>query len=223
MQQFSLTFHEGHLFATVCDHEWLDDTGAPTSFGRGPLLRIADRDFHLSTNYMGLSATTLSGFVGRSTAGILGADILNKFDLTFDVPNGQISFTESEVEMIGDVIESEEFMGIPIIQATIDGSPRQMFFDSGAQISYFQDDALSTFPAAGKVTDFYPGIGEFQTETYLVDVLIGNGSYILRCGSLSGLLGMTLMMAGVEGIIGNEILQHRVIGFFPRRHRMIFT
>jgi hypothetical protein len=34
---------------------------------------------------------------------------------------------------------------------------------------------------------------------------------------------MTLMMAGTEGIIGNEILQDRVAGYFPRRQELVLV
>ena len=40
-------------------------------------------------------------------------------------------------------------MGIPIVTAQIGGRAYRMFFDTGAQISYLQSDALKTFPAAG--------------------------------------------------------------------------
>ena len=45
-----------------------------------------------------------------------------------------------------------------------------MFFDTGAQISYFQSPSLKDFPSNGTVKDFYPAIGEFETETYLLDL-----------------------------------------------------
>lgn len=96
-----------------------------------------------------------------------------------------------------------------------------MFFDSGAQISYFQDESLTTFPSAGTITDFYPGFGQFQTETHLVDLILEEARYTLRCGALPGLLGMTLLMANTEGIIGNEILLNHTVGFFPRRQQLV--
>ena len=40
-------------------------------------------------------------------------------------------------------------------------------------------------------------------------------------GTLPGLLGMTLMMAGAQGIIGNQILTNRVVGYFPRRRLLV--
>ena len=50
---------------------------------------------------------------------------------------------------------------------------------------------------------------QFQTETHTVDIRVGKSSFRLRCGSLPGLLGMTLMMAGTEGILGNQIVAQR--------------
>ena len=97
-----------------------------------------------------------------------------------------------------------------------------MFFDTGAQISYWQDEALSNFPSLGKVTDFYPGFGEFETETYQLELSIDTESNKLICGSLPGLLGETLMMASAQGIIGNEIMKDRVIGYFPDSKQLVF-
>lgn len=93
-----------------------------------------------------------------------------------------------------------------------------MFFDTGAQISYFQEDTITDFPSAGTVTDFYPGVGQFQTDTHQVQVGLGESAFTLRCGTLPGLLGATLMMADTSGIIGNQIMENRVIGYFPRRN-----
>lgn len=108
-------------------------------------------------------------------------------------------------------------MGIPIIPVTIAGETFRLFFDTGAQVSYLQDDALDTFPSAGVMQDFYPGFGEFETETHHVPISLGSLTETLRCGRLPGLLGMSLMMADAQGILGNAILHGRTAGYFPRR------
>jgi hypothetical protein len=77
----------------------------------------------------------LSEYIGHQTSGIIGANVLNEFDIILDVPKERLLFTDAQIESDGDVIETDEFMGIPIIQANISGSVRRMFFDSGAQIS----------------------------------------------------------------------------------------
>lgn len=223
MHHITLRIHEGHLFVTIDGDDWLLDTGTPTSFGRKQSFKIEGQNFSIPSSYIGLTAAQLSGYVDHPTAGIIGADVLNNFDILIDVKGEKVSFSTEQITLDGEPLEIAEFMGIPIVQANISGADRRMFFDTGAQISYFQDESLDTFPAAGVLTDFYPGIGNFQTETYWVNATIGNLRYELRCGSLPGVLGMTLMMAGTEGIIGNEILHDRIVGYSPRRQMLVIA
>jgi len=46
-------------------------------------------------------------------------------------------------------------------------------------------------------------------------------SYPLQTGELPSLIGMSLSLAGAEGIIGNEIMTNRRIGYFPRRSSIL--
>ena len=220
MQAAPLILENGHLFITLPEGTFLLDTGAPTSFGRVSSFSMDGQSFILPPVYMGLNAQVLSVYVGRETDGIVGADILNQFDILIDVPQSWITFSKTPLECSGEELVMEEFMGIPILSATIAGDSVRMFFDTGAQISYFQGDSLSSFPAEGSVTDFYPGFGQFSTDTFRIPLQIGSSRFELRCGQLPTLLGMALIMAGTEGIVGDEVLQGRVAGYFPRRQRL---
>jgi hypothetical protein len=91
------------------------------------------------------------------------------------------------------------------------------------QISYFQNDSIAKYKFAGKVQDFFPGMGEFDTDTYQVPFSIGSQAFEFRCGRLPDLLGLTLVMASVEGIIGNEICAGRKLGFFARRQLLVLA
>ncbi len=221
MQTYPLRFFGGHLYATVDGRDWLLDTGCPTSFGVDASLTVAQREFRVAREYMGLNAETLGGYVGHEAAGLLGGDILNRFHVLFDVPGEEIRFSEAAIALSGACIELDQFMGIPMLAAEICGAPRRMFFDTGAQVSYFQGEGLQTFPPAGTLRDFYPGIGPFDTETFLVDVQIGPVRQTVRCGALPGLLGATLMMAGAEGILGNEFLVTRVVCYCPEAGQLV--
>lgn len=218
---FPLVFRNGHLFVEVDSLLWLIDTGAPSSFGSVSDLSLLDHQFHIDNSYVGLTAATLSQSVNMDCTGLLGADVLNQFDFLFDPQNEKVDISIQELEHPGDVITFEEFMGIPIIVTQINGVACRMFFDTGAQISYFQDTSLSQYPSAGEMTDFYPGVGEFQIETFHVDVSLGSLDLTLHCGELPGELGATLMMAGTVGIIGNEIMADRLTGYFPRRRMLV--
>jgi len=220
MLKLPLVFRDGHLFVELERELWLFDTGAPTSFGEVKNLTIAEEPFTLSNSYMGLTAATLSQFVSVQCCGLLGADILGRFDHILDCARGTLSVSTTELPHSGQRLHLSEFMGIPILIARIAGNDYRMFFDTGAQISYFQDDSLKDFPACGSVTDFYPGFGQFQTDTHHIEVSLGGVHCTLRCGILPGLLGATLMMADTQGIIGNHILANRIVGYFPRRNAL---
>lgn len=221
MTDLPLQLRDGHFFVEVDGEHWLLDTGAPTTFGTRQVLSLAGERFNLVEDYLGLNAATLSEFVGVPCAGLLGADVLGRFDHIFDHAGGRITVSTAELSHSGQSVGLEEFMGIPIVTARVGARDYRMFFDTGAQISYFQDGSLTKCPDAGTVTDFYPGIGQFQTETYDVPVSLGDIVFTLRCGELPGLLGMTLMMAGTKGIVGNAILSNRTVGYFPRRGAMV--
>lgn len=220
MQKLTLCFNEGHLFIVLEGELWLFDTGAPTSFGEHEGIVLAGEEFSFDSSYMGLSAGILSEFVGIQCSGLLGVDVLGKFDHIIDAVQNTLTVATDELPHNGQTIGLSEFMGIPIIKVMVSNLEYSMFFDTGAQISYFQDESLTNHPACGIVKDFYPGVGQFQTDTYQVKISLEGAIFELRCGSLPSLLGATLMMADTQGIIGNQILENRVIGYFPRRNML---
>jgi len=218
---FRLCCCKEHLFVEIGGARWLLDTGAPTSFGSMSPLAIAGEELRLVDGYLGMTASTLSRSLLVECAGLLGADVLGRFDLLLDVPGGSAEVSTEELNHPSQPVPMDEFMGIPIISVQVDGEECRMFFDTGAQLSYFQSDRLRAFPSAGIFTDFYPGIGHFQTETHTATIDIGAVQFNFRGGVLPGLLGATLAVAGVEGIIGNQVLRDRRIGYFPRRRMLV--
>ena len=223
MIQYPLVFREGHYFVDIDGEAWTLDTGAPSSFGSRSPLRFDGKAFDVPESYMGLTARSLSDAIGTATAGLIGTDVLSCFDLLIDTPLLRLVVAEASLELEGDRVHLDDFMGIPIAVVSITGSEHRFFVDTGAQLSYFQDDSLRTFPAAGRVSDFYPGFGTFETDTYSVTADLGNARMQLRCGSLPALLGATLMMAGTTGIVGNEILKGRAILLSPRRQLAVLS
>jgi hypothetical protein len=220
MTTFPLILKQGHLFLEIDGHLWLFDTGAPTSFGLGNLA-LEGLEFRLSPSYMGLTIAQLAQFTGVDCRGLVGADVLGKFDHLIDVPSGTVAISKTSLDHIGVSLPLTDFMGIPILTARIAGNDYRMFLDTGAQISYFQEDSIADFPSAGTITDFLPGAGQFQTDTHQVPMSLGGVSITLRCGTLPGLLGGALMMAGVSGIVGNQLCVGRVTGYFPRRRALV--
>lgn len=223
MQELPLAFSSGHLLVTIEGKPWLLDTGSPVSFGDADAISLGGQEFAVASDYMGLSGKLLSGYLGQSVTGLIGADILNRVDVAVNAVLGLANFTSDTFDLQGDVLQMEEFMSIPIIEVKIGDQMHRMFFDTGAQISYFQGDALSKFPKRGVVKDFFPGMGEFETETHDVTASIGAMEFMLRCGRLPGLLGLTLGLASTAGIVGNEVCAGRTVGYFARRGILVFA
>jgi hypothetical protein len=223
MVSLPLKFIDGHLFVSINDTDLLLDTGAPASFGDSSEFTIDGETFQVARSYKGLTPETLSEYVGHPTAGIIGSDIFQAFDTLFDVSDGTIFFSLKQLDLEGKAIETGSFMGVPTLEVRINGATYSMVFDTGAKISYFQDDEIARFPTAGTVADFLPAFGQFQTRTFLVDMTLGASTFTLRCGQLPELLGMALSLTGAVGVIGNQILKDRKVGFSPRRGILVFT
>lgn len=212
-----LVFHGGHLFVSVSGARWLVDTGAPQSFGGAGTLSLCGLEFPVGASYMGLTPEQLSGYVGVECEGLLGVDVLNTFDIVISCPENTMVVSTGELKHDGARVFLEEFMGVPLVTVRIGREAHRMALDTGAQVSYLQSAALKRFPKSGALTDFYPGLGRFSTDVYQVPVSLAGEEFVIRCGELPGLLGMTLGLAGASGILGNEWLRHRAIGYFPRR------
>lgn len=225
MPTAEMRFVGGHLYAELGDEEWLIDTGAPSSFGEPSAVSIGREEFLVENNFMGMDAAKLREFVGHPTAGIIGVDILNQFDVVFDSEGGRgrkVSFHSSEMQINGDVVAiADSVLGVPIVEAVISGQPKRLVFDTGAQLSYYEGHDLSDFPEAGSVQDFHAAIGTFETATYRVEMTVGSRQQEFRCGSLPEDLSPLMKMMKTEGIIGNELMAFRKIGYFPRRKQLV--
>jgi hypothetical protein len=221
MSTVPLRFRDGHLFLELAGRHWFVDTGAPTSFGTEPVVRIGGDGYAVAGSHVGLTVADIAPYVGGDLAGLLGADILGRFDFAFDVANGTAELTTDTLAVSGTAIPLDDYMGVPIVPARVRGDDYRMFFDTGAQFSYFLHGSLASFPPAGRVTDFFPTMGPFESPTHHVDVVVGEVALTLRCGTLPEPLRSALTVVGVEGVVGNEVFRDRTVGYFPRRRLLV--
>jgi hypothetical protein len=216
-----LELSAGHLFLHDGDRRYLLDTGAPQSFGDEAGLTLDGQSFALQPEFMGLSAGVLSDLVQQRADGLLGADVLNQLDLRLDVAGGVVELSRAPMDGVGEGLPLRFAMGVPIVRASMGGEEASMFFDTGAQLSYWQASELRRFEPAGQMSDFYPGFGTFETDTFRVPVRLGGRMHSVRCGQLPAMLGMSLMVVGSSGIIGNEVLQNHVAYYLARRSLLV--
>ena len=213
-----LTLDRGHLFIRLPEGRFLVDTGNPGSFGRVPSLTIQGRSFRIS----GRGPLEVESFVGAAMDGLIGTDILNQFDVLFDLSQGLAWFSTGELTCGGERLPIDFVMTIPRLGAAIRDTRIRVFFDTGAPLNYYQGD-WADFPREEPAEDFFPGYGTFQTDTARVPMLLGRRLYQLKAGRLPGILGMALATAGTTGIVGVELFQGRRVGYFPRRSSLVLS
>lgn len=217
MTTLPLLLDQGNLFVELDDGLWLFDTAAPKSFGKFQTPPIAGKTFDIQPGFHQYTAEGISKSVGRPCCGMIGADIIGQFDHIFNLKKQSLTLSTAELTCDTNSIPFDDLKGIPILTACINGENYKMFFVTSASMSYLQDDVIATFPPAGRITDTHPTQGEFETETYEVPVLLHKTPLTIRFGRFPGNFGAALEMAKVHGLIGNQVLQGRTVGFFPRR------
>lgn len=221
MEEYSLIKEHSHLFIMHEGERWLLDTGSPVSFGNREKLAVSGVEFQIPRSYMGLDINSVSSLIDLPCEGLLGVDFLNRFDAVFDLPGGRMAFSDGRLDLEGERVPLEFAMGVPVIDVKIHNTSWRMALDTGAQVSYYEDERISTFPPAGQFVDFFPGIGSFTVDTYLVKLQVGRSEYQQRCGSLPGLLGMAQGLLNVDGVLGNEIFSSAKVGYFPKREQLV--
>ncbi len=210
-----------HLFLEVDGALWVLDTGAPASFGQPGAVTIAGERFRMPDTLLGLDAASLSGFLGVRCVGFLGSDVIDRLDWILDGHREIAMVSSGELDKAGEPVRLDTAFALPVVQATVRGRTRRMVLDFGAPVSYLRPELLDGIPPTGTVTDFYPGFGTFQVETRDVDMALGPVRLALGCGVLPDALSHLLGSTGVDGILGNQILRDREVGYFPRRRRLV--
>jgi hypothetical protein len=85
-----LVFRNNHLYVQTDGALWVYDTGADSSFGVRPVSLLGPAR-EISADYCGFSAADISGFLGETVAGIIGADLINPFDHLIDLRTGVVT------------------------------------------------------------------------------------------------------------------------------------
>jgi hypothetical protein len=222
MTPYTLIHQAGQLLLSTNLGSWIIGTGSPRSFSELPALELDGVLLNMAPSFAGLNAATLSALIGVPVIGLLGIDVLKRFDIEFDSPSSQIMFSSNPVAWNGTVVPLQTYQDLPILDATIGGQKTRAFLETGAKLSYWADASLVNYPATGVFEDFFPGIGLFQVDTYRVPVGIGGRNFEIRFGVPTIQVLSMLRMAGVTAILGNEMFQKAKIGFQPRQNRIQF-
>lgn len=161
--------------------------------------------------------------LGTEITTLLGADILFDFKILLDYQNQVIEFSKQEIDMNGTQVDISNFVGIPIIKMTVANQELKFFLDTGAKLSYLSDSLTSNYESVGINEDFYPGVGKFQTECFVIPTVFGDKEFVATYGNLPTLLQMTLMLGGTDGIIGFDFFNNFKVVLDLKNNRLKYA
>jgi hypothetical protein len=223
MKQFQITLFKGHPIINDGENIILIDTGAPSTIHASSVLTFCSENYNCSTNYMGLTVSKISEMLGTEITTLLGADILSDYKILFDYKNKIIEFNKEAIALDGNEIGISNFMGIPIIELSIDNQKLKFFLDTGAKLSYLSGSITSNYESIGTDEDFYPGVGKFETECFDISTSFGDNNFNVKYGNLPRLLQMTLMLGGTDGIIGFDFFNNFKVVLDLKNNRLKYA
>jgi hypothetical protein len=176
--------------------------------------------YDLPTAYMGLTVSKLSDYVGSQVNALIGADVLSKTCFAIDWRSHRIDFSDTPLDYEGHTVVMTSFMGIPMVELNVCDTKIRAFLDTGAKISYLNAEITQGRDKGRTVTDFYPGIGRFETPTFRIPIALNDVVFRVVFGNLPRVLEMSLMLAGAQGILGNDIFRYFSVYFDIQRSKI---
>jgi len=215
VHEYQLEMFGGHLLIRHERQALLLATGSPVSVGPGTQCRFLGRVFPVQLLYNGLTTEQLSELVGTRIDVLLGADVLTEFAVTIDAETNRVVFGDDRGLRRGLAVPLETIGGIPVVDVGLAGRVLRTLFHTGATVSCLPGVDTRPYPVVGVARDFYPGLGEFATELRRVPLTFGDQAVGLICGMLPPILARSMLLAGVHGIVGTNLLQSFKVGWAP--------
>lgn len=221
---YPYTMVDGYIIVTSDDGKvCLIDTGSPVSVGSSGHVLLAGAEHPLEPSLRGKAAHELPGPIGVRIDVLVGADILNRYDILIDPERQVLVFSYEELNVEGEAVPVALLSGVPVLEADVGGRRIRVFFDTGAPVSYAREELLQAFPRVGTADDHYITCGAFQAVLHRVPVAFGSRTCTLDIGVLPPDLQSALLGVGVEGILGTALLMHFIIVYQPRRNRIVLV
>ena len=223
MRQFQLEIFKGHPIIIEGEQRILIDTGAPSTIHRSGEIQFCGDDYDCTVNYMGLKISNISELLGMEITTLLGADILSEYKILFDYANKVVTFSKEDLNFVGKTLDITVFMGIPILQMSVNNQELKFFLDTGARLSFLSSDITRNYKCVGTEEDFYPGVGPFQTECFEVPTVFDGQPHLFKFGNLPDLLQMTLMLGGAHGIVGYDFFSQYQVFLDIRNRKLTYA
>jgi hypothetical protein len=215
IKEYEYIISTEHHLVKIDDKVFLIDTGSPISFylaGNIRTIKINENNYDVKENIIKIDGEVLNEFVGVNIDGIIGADILSKTGgVYFDKISKTVKFTskndfQHSVRVPLKVLGALGYYYI-VLQLNTGGNSISAILDTGAYMSYIDQDIARHGIPNGNAIDFAPMFGGWiNTTTVILPVSIGTQTQSISFAVMTKAIKTQVKMFGCKAILGiNEI------------------
>lgn len=205
---FDIQIFDKHLIIENQNNIILVDTGSPVTLHDAPLLNFCERDFPSASKNQLTSIDEISSLLGKKITTLLGIDVLSKFNCIFDYRKAKLTLSEDKIPFEGESIRFTQISGIPVLEFHVFDQKSRFFLDTGAKISYLNSDLTKHLLSKSTQSDFYPGIGPFETPCFEIITQFGQHRFNVLYGNLPKMMESMLESNQINGIIGFDFFNN---------------
>lgn len=213
---------DGRIILDDAGTRVLVDTGAPRSVGALAGWHFQGVPVALDREVHGVAPERLSGFIGTRIDVLLGMDFLGTRTFQIDVANRRFRMLQgTETLPMGRAVPLKIVAGVPTVPVTIGKREVRAVLDTSAKVSYLTEELIGATTTVGRVRDYHPTAGTFQSDVRMISASVGPAPATLRCGTLPPTLEAALRVSGLHGIVGTDLLQQYVATFLMPRQLIL--
>ena len=205
---FDIIIFDKHLIIEDQNNIILVDTGSPVTLNNTPLLNFCERDFPCASKNQLTSIGEISNLLGKKITTLLGIDILSRFKCMIDYQALKLTLFEGTIAFEGELTTFTQLAGIPVLEFHVFNQKSRFFLDTGAKISYLNSKLTTHLTSEKKMSDFYPGIGPFETSCFEINTQFGQHSFNVLYGNLPKMMETMLESNQIHGIIGFDFFNN---------------
>lgn len=222
MQSYPYELINGYPIMNVDGLRVFLHTGSAESIGDSGKITLDGRAFEINKTTLRMSPDQLSLKLGTIVDGMLGADILTRFDYKLLPEKKQIVLTQGEFHPYGYANHFELYNGVPITPVSILNCDIRLFFATGSRRTYLDREWLGGAKPVGIATDYYPGLGVFETNIFMTKIWVAGFDVELEAGLPPAPLQSMLKQTRSAGILGVDVLQGFEVCLAPRRRESVW-
>jgi hypothetical protein len=153
---------------------------------------------------------------------VIGGDLLREFECLIDLGRGKVVFSHGSLGCDGVSMRTPLHLDVPSAEIRLGARHGVAFLDTGARLSYMDPAAVSGRPV-GREKDFFPMVGEFETDVYEAEIELAGLRFSARFGLLPTLLQQSMAALGGQWVIGSELLRQFPVLLDLQHHRIMLV